>query len=117
VAILAKNCAEWFIVDLAIIMAGLVSVPIYTTAAAGTIRYVMEHSEAKAVFLGKLARHRRSRGGHSPRARCASRCPNPRAGAEQQQYVTERRSNGLRSPEDVTDPKNCPIPAVLNLFL
>ena len=54
VAILAKNCAEWFIADLAIIMAGLVSVPIYTTAGASTIRYVMEHSEAKAVFLGKL---------------------------------------------------------------
>jgi long-subunit acyl-CoA synthetase (AMP-forming) len=54
IAILAKNCAEWFIVDLAIIMAGMVSVPIYTTAAAGTIRYVMEHSESKAVFLGKL---------------------------------------------------------------
>ncbi len=54
VAILAKNCAEWFIVDLAIIMAGLVSVPIYTTAAEDTIRYVMEHSESKAVFLGKL---------------------------------------------------------------
>ena len=54
VAILAKNCAEWFVVDLAIIMAGMVSVPIYTTAAAGTIRYVMEHSEARAVFLGKL---------------------------------------------------------------
>jgi long-chain acyl-CoA synthetase len=54
VAILAKNCAEWFILDLAIIMAGLVSVPIYTTASAATIRYVMEHSEARAIFLGKL---------------------------------------------------------------
>lgn len=54
VGILAKNCAEWFIADLAITMAGLVSVPIYTTAAAGTIRYVLEHSESRAVFLGKL---------------------------------------------------------------
>ena len=54
IAILAKNCAEWFIVDLAIIMAGMVSVPIYTTAAAGTIRYVLEHSGARAIVLGKL---------------------------------------------------------------
>jgi len=54
VAILAKNCAEWFVVDFAIMMAGLVSVPIYTTASASTIRYVLEHSDARAIFLGKL---------------------------------------------------------------
>lgn len=54
VAILAKNCAEWFVVDFALMMAGLVSVPIYTTASTSTIRYVLEHSEARAIFLGKL---------------------------------------------------------------
>ena len=54
VAILSKNCAEWFIADLAIMMAGLVSVPIYPTASDATIRYVLEHSAARAIFLGKL---------------------------------------------------------------
>lgn len=54
VAIIAKNSAEWFIADCAIIMAGLISVPIYPTAEAKTIRYVMEHSEAKAIFIGLL---------------------------------------------------------------
>ena len=54
IAILSKNCAEWFIADFAIMMAGLVSVPIYPTASATTIRYVLEHSEARAIFLGKL---------------------------------------------------------------
>lgn len=54
VAILAKNSAEWFIVDFAIQMAGLISVPIYFTAGEDTIRYVLEHSESKAVFVGKL---------------------------------------------------------------
>ena len=54
IAILSKNCAEWFIADFAIMMAGLVSVPIYPTASAATIRYVLEHSEARAIFLGKL---------------------------------------------------------------
>ena len=54
IAILSKNCAEWFIADIAIMMAGLVSVPIYPTASATTIRYVLEHSEARAIFLGKL---------------------------------------------------------------
>jgi long-subunit acyl-CoA synthetase (AMP-forming) len=54
VAIFSKNCAEWVLTDVALAMAGLVSVPIYPTAAADTIRYVMQHSEAKAIVIGKL---------------------------------------------------------------
>ena len=54
VAILGKNCAEWIMADLAIMKAGLISVPIYFSAGADTIDYVIEHSEAKAVFVGKL---------------------------------------------------------------
>jgi len=54
VAILSKNCAEWFIADFAIMMAGLVSVPIYPTANQNTINYVLSNSGAKAIFIGKL---------------------------------------------------------------
>jgi len=54
VALLSKNCAEWVIADLAISMAGLVSVPIYPTAGHDTITYVMQHSEAKAIIIGRL---------------------------------------------------------------
>ena len=54
VAILGKNSAEWVLADLAIAMAGLVSVPVYPTANAETVAYVLEHSEAKLVFVGKL---------------------------------------------------------------
>ena len=54
IGILAKNCAEWFIVDVAISMAGMISVPIYTTANEKTISYVIEHSDMKAIFVGKL---------------------------------------------------------------
>lgn len=54
VAVLSKNCAEWFITDLAIMQAGLISVPIYFTAGQDTISYVLEHGECKAIFLGKL---------------------------------------------------------------
>jgi long-chain acyl-CoA synthetase len=35
-------------------MAGHVSVPLYPTLAAGTIRQILEHSEAKLLFVGKL---------------------------------------------------------------
>jgi long-subunit acyl-CoA synthetase (AMP-forming) len=54
VAILGKNCAEWVLADLAIAMAGMVSVPIYPTANADTVSYVLGHSESVAVFVGKL---------------------------------------------------------------
>ena len=54
VAILSKNCAEWLIADVAISMAGLVSVPIYPTAGADMIAYVLEHSDARAVVIGRL---------------------------------------------------------------
>ncbi|WP_426417238.1 AMP-binding protein [Aestuariirhabdus sp. LZHN29] len=54
IAIFAKNSAEWFISDFAIMMAGMVSVPIYATAGAETIRHILQHSQARAVFVGKL---------------------------------------------------------------
>ncbi|RLA44323.1 MAG: AMP-dependent synthetase [Gammaproteobacteria bacterium] len=54
IGILAKNCAEWFIADIAIIMAGMISVPIYTTAGVQTIDHVLTHSNMKAIFVGKL---------------------------------------------------------------
>ncbi len=55
VGIYSENCAEWFIADMAIQAAGLVSVPIYATASRATVDYVLEHSDAKVLFVGKLA--------------------------------------------------------------
>ena len=52
VAILSRNCAWWILADLAIWMAGYVSVPIYPSLKAQTVRQILEHSEAKACFLG-----------------------------------------------------------------
>jgi len=54
IGIISKNCAEWFIADLAIMMAGMISVPIYPTAGQKTISFVIEHSDMKAVFVGKF---------------------------------------------------------------
>jgi long-subunit acyl-CoA synthetase (AMP-forming) len=54
VAIIAKNSMEWFVTDLAIMMAGMISVPIYATAGVDTIRHVISHSGSKAIFVGKL---------------------------------------------------------------
>ncbi|MEF1279106.1 AMP-binding protein [Vibrio fortis] len=54
VALVSKNCAEWFITDLAMMLGDFVSVPIFPTAGADTIAYCIEHSESKIVIAGKL---------------------------------------------------------------
>ncbi len=54
IAILSKNCAHFIISDLAIWMAGHVSVALYPTSSPETILYILEHSETKLMFVGKL---------------------------------------------------------------
>ena len=54
VAILSLNCSHWVMADLAIMMAGHISVPIYPTAGKETIATILEHSESKLLFVGKL---------------------------------------------------------------
>ena len=54
VAILSKNCAQFFMAELAIWMAGGTTVAIFPTEGPDTIRYVLEHSDAKLLFIGKL---------------------------------------------------------------
>jgi long-chain acyl-CoA synthetase len=54
VAILSKNCAWWMLADLAIWLAGAVSVPLYPTSRAEQWRRTIEHAGARLVFVGKL---------------------------------------------------------------
>jgi len=54
VAILSKNCAHFFMAELAIWMAGCTTVAIFPTETAETISYVLEHSGASLLFVGKL---------------------------------------------------------------
>lgn len=54
VAILSKNCAHFFMAELAIWMAGGTTVAIFPTERAETVRFVLEHSEARLLFVGKL---------------------------------------------------------------
>ena len=54
IAILSKNCAWWILSDLAIWMAGGVSVPLYPTLTADSVRQILQHSESKILFVGKL---------------------------------------------------------------
>ncbi len=54
VAIMSKNTAWWFMSDLAIWMAGYVSVPIYPNLVAETVRQILAHSDTKLCIVGKL---------------------------------------------------------------
>ncbi len=54
VGMLSKNCAHFFMAELAIWMGGFTTVAIFPTEGPDTVRYVLEHSEAKALFVGKL---------------------------------------------------------------
>ena len=50
VALLSENRWEWAVSDFAMMTAGIVSVPIYPTLPAEQIRYLLDHSESKAVL-------------------------------------------------------------------
>ena len=54
VALISKNTAWWLMADFSIWLAGGVSVPLYPTLAAETIRQILSHSEARWLFIGKL---------------------------------------------------------------
>ena len=54
IAILSKNCAHFFMAELAIWMAGYITVAIFPTEQADTVKFVLEHSEASLLFVGKL---------------------------------------------------------------
>lgn len=54
IALLSKNCAHWIMADLAIMMAGHISVPIYPTLNANSINQILSLSGAQAIIIGKL---------------------------------------------------------------
>ena len=59
IAIISENRPEWSLVDLAILSLRAVNVPIYTTQAVDQIRYILENSGARMLFISgkKLWKH------------------------------------------------------------
>ncbi len=59
IAIMSENRPEWSLTDLAILSLRAVNVPIYTTQAVEQIRYILEDSGAKMLFVSgkKLFKH------------------------------------------------------------
>ncbi|MEM7370124.1 MAG: AMP-binding protein [Bacteroidota bacterium] len=54
IGLISKNCAHWIIWDVAMKIGGFVSVPFYPNLTSDQLRQVLEHSECKALFVGKL---------------------------------------------------------------
>ncbi len=54
IALLSKNCAHWIMADLAIMMSGHISIPIYPTLNDKSINQILMHSDSKAIIIGKL---------------------------------------------------------------
>lgn len=61
VAIFSKNCAEWFITDFGITLAGMVNVPLFPNQHKESIDYVLDHAGVELVFIGKLDKHNEAR--------------------------------------------------------
>ena len=54
IGIFSKNCSHWILSDLAIMMAGCVSVPFYASLPGDQLAEVIELGDLKAIFIGKL---------------------------------------------------------------
>jgi len=54
VGILSKNCYHWILADLAIMMGGYISVPFYASLPKQQLAEVIDLSDIKAIFIGKL---------------------------------------------------------------
>ena len=70
IGIVSKNCAHWIISDLAITMAGHISVPFYATLVAEQLNQVLVHSECKVLFVGKLDSWKSMKEGVPPSVKC-----------------------------------------------
>jgi len=75
VGILSRNCSWWIMADLAIWMAGHVTVPIYPSLKAQSIRQILEHCSAKACFVGATDEREATESGIPPGVVCI-RFPN-----------------------------------------
>lgn len=72
IGIFSKNCAHWIMADLAIMMAGYVSIPLYPNLSAGSINQILLHSETSVLFVGKLDGFESMKAGIPPTIKCIS---------------------------------------------
>jgi long-chain acyl-CoA synthetase len=52
VAIMSHNCLEWVLADYACQIAGIITIPLFPTFSAEDLKFVINDSEVKAIFVG-----------------------------------------------------------------
>ena len=105
IVILSKNCSWWIMAELAIWMAGYVTVPIYTSLTAESARRLLEHCGAVACFVGALDNAELIVSGIPPGMKCI-RFPNalPFAAVDWERLIAEHeplRSNPARAANEL----------------
>lgn len=105
IAILSKNCAHFFMAELAIWMAGYTTVAIFATETAATVRFVLEHSEASLLFVGKLDLWPQQADGVPPGLPCIALPLAPETPFEKWDAITARTAplpgRPQRAPDDL----------------
>lgn len=104
IAMISKNCAHWIMCDLAIMMSGHTSVPLYPNLSAGSIKQILEHSESKLLFVGKLDDWQAMKPGVPEGLKCISFPIYPHQEYENWNEIIQKyqpvKENISRSPEE-----------------
>ncbi|HHZ65084.1 MAG TPA: hypothetical protein EYN51_06250 [Flavobacteriales bacterium] len=105
IGILSKNCMHWILSDLAIMMAGHVSIPMYPNLKDTSIRQIMDHSEAKVLFVGKLDDYPAMKPGVADDVYCISFPHYPHTEYDQWDDLTAKvepiTENIVRGPDEI----------------
>ena len=101
IAILSKNCAHFFMAELAIWMAGGTTVAIFPTEGPDTIRFVLDHSDAKLLFVGKLDTWEQQKSGVPDDLPCIALPLAPKTSFNQWDELVARTGKITRSPDDL----------------
>jgi long-chain acyl-CoA synthetase len=98
IGLVSKNCAHWIMADLAIMVAGHVSVPFYPTLTDDKISEVLLHSACPVLFIGKLDSWKTMKNGIPGDVRCITF---PESPAENEAY--EKWDDLIKSHEPLKE--------------
>lgn len=103
IAILSKNCAHFIMAELAIWMAGYTTVAIFPTETAETVGYVLAHSEASLLFVGKLDHWPQQQAGIPASLPCIAFGLAPKTDFDSWESITARTSALIGRPQRAPD--------------
>ena len=103
IAILSKNCAHFFMAELAVWLGGYTTVAIFPTETADTVRFVLEHSEASLLFVGKLDTWPQQRAGVPAGLPCIAFPLAPKTELEDWDTITARTAPLTGNPGRTAD--------------